>query len=109
MLGSFMLSGYAKYPKKRMYWSRESDSPTNLSDAIHCNRFENILHNFHLNDNSKLDPYDRLYKTRPLLNHLSNKYLELNVLEDNLSVDECMVPYFGSHFAKLFIKGKIWL
>lgn len=106
MFGSFLLSGYAKYPNKRMYWSRQSDSPKILSDAIRCNRFEDILHYLHFSDNSKLDGSDRLYKLRPLLDHLSDRYNELNVLEEHLSVDESMIPYYGGHFAKQFIKGK---
>lgn len=32
LLGGMLLSGYAKYPNKRMYWSRETDTPCILSD-----------------------------------------------------------------------------
>lgn len=106
VLGALLLSGYAKYPNKRLYWSRECDTPSILSDAMRCRRFEAILHHFHLNDNSKIDPNDRLYKLRPMLDHFSKKFLELSVLDEHLSIDESMIPYFGRHFAKQYIKGK---
>lgn len=106
VLGAFMLSGYAKYPDKRLYWSKDSDTPTILCDAIRCRRFEDIIHNMHFNDNTQIDREDRLYKLRPLLEHLQSKFLVLNPLDEHLSIDESMIPYYGRHFAKQFIKGK---
>jgi hypothetical protein len=40
MFGGFLLSGYAKYPNKRLYWSRESDAPKILSGAIRCTQVQ---------------------------------------------------------------------
>lgn len=106
IFGGFLLSGYTKLPDKRLYWSRESDTPTILSEAIRCNRFEEIIHNVHFNDNTLHDGTDRLYKLRPLLDHMQKKFLEMNALDEHLSVDESMIPYYGRHFAKQYIKGK---
>lgn len=50
-LGGLLLSGYAKYPNKRMYWSTKDDVPKLLKNSIRLNRFESILRSFHLNDN----------------------------------------------------------
>ena len=100
------MSGYGKYSNKRLYWSREEDTPKLLMNSIRCNRFEDILHHIHLNDNSNHDGSDRLYKLRPLLEHLQTKCLQLNSLDECLSIDESMIPYYGRHFAKQFIKGK---
>ncbi|XP_030747084.1 piggyBac transposable element-derived protein 2-like [Sitophilus oryzae] len=105
-IGGMLLSGYAKYPNKRMYWSQRIDVPRILSDAIRLHRFENILTNFHLNDNDAIDKNDRLYKLRPLLNHLNESFKTHGSLEENLSIDESMIPYYGKHYAKQYIKGK---
>lgn len=58
VFGGFLLSGYAKYPDKRLYWNRDSDTPEILRDAIRCRRFEDILHHMHFNDNTKIDAKD---------------------------------------------------
>ncbi|KAG5882387.1 hypothetical protein JTB14_016669 [Gonioctena quinquepunctata] len=50
VIGGLLLSGYGKYPNKRMYWSNENDVPKILSESIRLNRFETILRHVHLND-----------------------------------------------------------
>ncbi|XP_054259672.1 piggyBac transposable element-derived protein 2-like [Macrosteles quadrilineatus] len=104
--GGLLLSGYVKYPNKRLYWSKENDAPALLSESIRCNRFEQILRFLHLNDNNNLDTSDRLYKLRPYIDSLSNSFLHHGGLDENLSVDESMIPYYGRHYAKQFIRGK---
>lgn len=100
-----MLSVYAKYPNKRLYWSKEN-APALLSESIRCNRFEQILRFLHLNDNNIHDISDRLYKLRPYIDSLSNSFLYHGGLNENLSVDESMIPYYGRHHAKQFVRGK---
>ena len=84
-----------------MYWSKESDAPTILSDSNRCNRFETILRHLHLNDGS-----DRLSKLRPLLTLLESPFKKHGGIGGNLSIDESMIPYYGKHYAKQFIRGK---
>lgn len=105
-LGGLLLSGYAKYPNKRMYWSGETDVPTILQNSIRLNRYEQILRNIHLNDNNNIYPEDRLYKLRPLITELNKNFRYHGGLEENLSIDESMIPYYGRHYAKQYIKGK---
>ncbi|GFS38604.1 chimeric ERCC6-PGBD3 protein [Nephila pilipes] len=45
-------------------------------------------------------------KLRPLFNHLNERFLTHFPNEQHLSIDECMVPYFGHLGCKQFIKGK---
>lgn len=52
-IGGILMSGYAKYPNKRLYWSEKSDSPRLLANSMRLNRFGKILNNFHLNDTRK--------------------------------------------------------
>ncbi|KAJ8913981.1 hypothetical protein NQ315_008973 [Exocentrus adspersus] len=103
--GALLLSGYGKYPNKRMYWSSNNDVPKILSESIRLHKFEAILKHFHLNDNSKLDTTDRLYKLRPLIIKLNANFRKFGGLEENLSIDESMIPYYGKHYAKQYIKG----
>lgn len=104
--GGLLLSGYGKYTNKRMYWAREDDVPKILSDSMRLNRFESILRNLHLNDNTQTDKEDKLYKLRPLISILNKNFNIFGGLEENLSIDESMIPYYGKHYAKHYIKGK---
>ena len=109
VFGAFLLSGYSKYPNKRpfdFYWSKEDDSPFILSKASRCRRFESIIHHLHFNDDLRINPDDRLYKLRPLLDYLAKKFLDLGVVKEHLLVEKFMIPYFGRHYATQFIKGK---
>lgn len=107
ILGAMMLSGYVKLPRKRLYFCKDNDVPKILQDSIRCNRFELILQNLHLNDNSELGvSTDRLYKLRPFLDSLGESFQKHYGLDENFSVDESMIPYYGKHYAKQFIRGK---
>lgn len=92
VLGGRLMSGYAKYPNKRMFWSREDDVPKLLSESMRCNRFELILRFIHFNDNSTLDPDDKLYKLRPIIDMLNTAFAEHGGLDEMLSVEESMIP-----------------
>ena len=94
VFGVFLLSGYAKFPNKRLYWSREKDTPEIVKEAIRCNRFEDIIHHVHFNDSQQIKRNNKLYKLQPLLDHLQHKFLIFNSLDENLSVDESMNPYY---------------
>jgi hypothetical protein len=106
VFGAFLLSGYGKYPNKRLYWSRENDVPNILCESMRLNRFELILRHFHLNDNSAIDKNDRLCKLRPIITELNQNFRFHGGLEEHLSIDESMIPYYGKHYAKQFIRGK---
>lgn len=60
----------------------------------------------HFADNSKINPNDKAWKIRPMLEMLKNRCLKNFVPEKQLSYDECMVKYFGKHSCKQFIRGK---
>jgi len=80
--------------------------PKILSKAIRQNQYEEILKNFHLADNTALDDTDRLTKIRPFVTQLQEIFRNNNTLDEFLSIDESMVPYFGRHYAKQYIKEK---
>ena len=65
------------------------------------NRFDTLLRYLHLNDNANMKPrdhpeYDKLFKIKPRVTHLQQKFKELEPEEYN-SVDEQIIPYKGKH------------
>ena len=70
-------------------------------------RFEEIMKYIHFNDNTHLDPEEKYPKVRPLMHHLNTKFIEGFCGEEQLDVDdESVVPYYGSHVYKQFIRNK---
>ena len=70
------------------------------------NRFEEILRYLHLADNAKLIQGDKLAKVRPFYVMMNQRFLNTFQFDQQLCVDEFMIPYFGKHSAKEYIKGK---
>ncbi|XP_022175761.1 piggyBac transposable element-derived protein 3-like [Myzus persicae] len=77
-----------------------------VRNSMSRNRFDSIKQNLHLSDNDQLDKNDRFSKLRPLFDLINEKNMQFGVFSHNLSIDEEMVPYFGRHSCKMFIKGK---
>jgi hypothetical protein len=102
-----LLSGYVTLPSRRMYWSNDED----IHNAAVCsmmslNRFEEILRFLHFADNDSLPPNDKFAKVRPLYAMMNEKFLQFWPMEQDLDVDESMIPYYGRHSTKQFIRGK---
>lgn len=90
-----------------MFWSTDEDKGVDLvKKAMSRNRFREIKRNLHVSDNSSLDKRDKFSKLRPFIEYLNKKFIQFGIFSHNLSIDEQMVPYFGRHSAKMFIKGK---
>ena len=68
-------------------------------------RFDTIMRYIHISDNTALDADDKFAKVRPLLG-MNERFLLYFLKEKNLSVDKSMIPYYGRHGAKQFIRGK---
>lgn len=102
-----LLSGYSSVSRRRMYWEKSVDTHNQLvSDCLSRDRFEHILTNIHCCDNDNLDKSDRFSKLRPLIELMNKKFLEHSPHVEQHSVDEAMIPYFGRHPTKQFIRGK---
>lgn len=69
-----------------------------LSDAINL---RNNFHHLYFNDNTPDGVRSLLQITAS-----STKCVQLDPLDENLSNDEFMIPYYGRHYAKLYIKWK---
>ena len=100
-------SGIAPLPCRRMYWENNPDMRSEAVSSAMCrNRFDEIMRYLHLADNTKVDRSDTFAKVRPLVRGLNDRLLAAFPVQQKLSIDESMIPYFGRHGAKQFIRGK---
>ena len=95
---------YHHLPAVKHYWSTSSDLEVlPIKKAMTRETFKFILGNLHVNDNHKMDKTnpDKLYKIRPLLDHLNSKFVERSHPE-NLSLDESMIKFKGRSSLKQY-------
>jgi len=102
-----LLSGYVPLPRRSMFWeSKEDCHNTVAADIMPRNRFDSIMQNLHLADNANLDTSDKFAKVRRYIELINTSCLDNFIPEQTISVDESMIPYFGRHGAKQYIRGK---
>ena len=77
-----------------------------MSRSMSRKWFEDIKNLIHFGDNNNLSAGDKLAKIRPLQNRVNASLQQFRVLAKDLAIDEQMIPYFGRHAAKIFIRGK---
>jgi hypothetical protein len=105
-LGFLLFTGYHKLPQERIYWSLYEDLSTTIVRLSMTQRtFRNIKRNLHLNNNDHLDANDKLYKVRPYVEVLNNKFQQFRILHHHLSIDEQMIPYRGTHAKCSFLEN----
>ena len=90
-----------------MHWEHNEDTQnTTISSLLSRNRFDEIMQNLHLVDNSNLDKEGKFAKVRPLIDKLNEQCLANYLPEQSVSIDESMVPYFGRHGYKQYMRNK---
>ena len=105
--GVLLLSGYHTLPEEFHYWSNQMDlGVTLVSEAMSSKRFQAIKRYFHAADNRQLEQGNKVAKVKPLYDALNKNLTQFGVFHEHLSIDESMVPYFGRHSCKMFIRGK---
>ena len=78
------------------------------AEAMSSKRLLKIKGIFHLVDNKKLTIEDgKVAKVAPLYSILNDAFVKYGIFHSKLSIDESMVPYFGRHSCKMFIRGKL--
>lgn len=106
-LGVLILSGVVPLPRKPMYWENSTDTKNDLvRNAISRDRFRFVMQNIHCCDNNNLNVDDKFAKIRPFVELINKKFLEFAPIEEAHSIDESMIPYYGRHGTKQFIRGK---
>ena len=102
-----VLSGYNGLPGKRFYWDSSDDVRNSLvKEAMRRDRFILIMRFIHCANNNEMNVNDKVWKLRPVMDMLKDKFLNHFVPSQNLNFDELMVKYFGKHSCKQFIRGK---
>lgn len=104
-LGINFLMGYNKLPSWKHYWSTASDFNVScVSNTMSRNRFDNILSNIHVQDNSLIpnNNKDRLFKLRPLINYCNEVFATSYHGTRELSIDESMIIFKGRNSMKQF-------
>jgi len=105
-VGIQLLSGYNCLPRERDYWSTADDLGCNIvTKTMPKNRFQELKKFCHLADNRNLSQ-SKVAKLLPIYDRLNRALLQFGVFDRKLSIDESMVPYYGHHGAKMFIRGK---
>lgn len=105
-VGILLFSGYHKLPRKRMFWNTDADCNVEMvRNAMRRNRFDEAMRYIHLVDNNKIDGTDKLFKVRPLFDIINKNFKKIPP-QKNVSVDESIIPYYGHHGCKQFIRGK---
>lgn len=107
-----LLMGIKKLPSYRDYWSTSEDLHDGyISQQMSVKRFSWILSHLHLNDNS-LQPkkgdanFDKLFKIRPLISHLSDRFLSVLNPSENQAIDESMIRFKGRSSLKQYMPKK---
>lgn len=102
-----VLCGYHKLPRSDLYWSKAEDLSVPLvANKMSRAKFRLIKRYIHACDSQKLEMGDKMAKVRPLFRLFNSSLQQFGIFSKNLSVDEQMVPYFGRHNCKMFIRGK---
>ena len=102
-----IISGYNTVPRRRLYWSNSPDVRNDaMCAAMSRKMFEDILRYLHVAKNEQLNKDDKFAKLRPLFDAVDQRFRQHFPVQQHLAIDESMVPYFGKHSTKQFIRGK---
>lgn len=110
--GVLIVMGFHRLPGMKMYWSSDKNFHVpRIANTMTVKRFLKITRYIHINNNENMaqknDPsYDRLYKVRPLISKLNEKFEEAFEPSRYLSVDECMVGFKGRSTMKQYMPLK---
>ncbi|XP_068222212.1 piggyBac transposable element-derived protein 3-like [Palaemon carinicauda] len=100
-IGILIVSGIVPVSSQRMFWRNSSVTKNEaVYQAMRRRRFEQIMQFIHFPDHSKLDTTNKYAKVRPLVRHLTKKFIEHFQPVKSLSHDETMVEYYGKHGCK---------
>ncbi|XP_065675494.1 piggyBac transposable element-derived protein 3-like [Hydra vulgaris] len=89
-----------KLTSTRDYWS-SSIGIAHVANIMPVNRFEKLKSIIHFADNNSADKDDKLFKICPLINKI-NEQLNSIPFEENLAVDEQIIPFKGRHLIKQY-------
>lgn len=102
-----IISGYSVQSRFESYWSKDLDLRNELVyQSMRKNRFKEITQFLHFKDMNEPEADDKIWKLRPLTDHLKKKFLQHFHPQQDLSYDESMIEYYGRHGMKQYLKEK---
>lgn len=94
-LSLVILMGLHPKPDMKLYWTRDPVLRTPyFHDMMPRDRFEQILHNLHFNDNDFEDD-DRLFKLRPVIDVLTEQFKTVYIPDQDIATDESLWKFKG--------------
>lgn len=102
------------YPQSsaEMYWSGDNYiGNSGVQGTMTCNRFQKLTQYFHVADRAA-EPahgqpgYDKLYKVRPVIEHVTQSFAESYILSREVAIDEAMVRYTGRLSIRQYMPAK---
>ncbi|XP_070193310.1 piggyBac transposable element-derived protein 4-like isoform X1 [Littorina saxatilis] len=112
LIGILMAMGVVSKPTERSYWSTNSIMETPFFNKVMPrDRFLALFTFWHLNDNEEAPlpgspDYDKLYKIQPFFSHLQERFSSVYYPEENMAVDESVMPWRGRVAWRQFIANK---
>lgn len=103
-IGICILTSVVHMPNVRMYWNSVVGLEL-IKNTLSSKSFENIRSVLHFNDNALSNPSDKLYKLRPIIDHLSKKFVSIP-MDENLSIDEQICATKARHHLKQYLPLK---
>ena len=98
-----IVMGLVKKSTISKYWRRNTSCSTPFFGRYLTRpQFEQILVNLHINDNTKANPRDPLYKIRPVVDMVDQNFLHVYSSQKNISVDEAACLFKGRLAFKMY-------
>jgi hypothetical protein len=106
-LALYMLMSHTKKNRIKDYWSTEPLIATPIFGSImNRNRFLLLLQFLHFNDNEHQSTNDKLYKIKPIIDHLRERFGQILVPYQSLCIDESLILWKGRLSFKQYIPSK---
>ena len=104
--GLHIITGCLKFPEVRLYWQKNLHINI-FNETMSRDIFFQLRSNLHCVNNLTIpnNCTDKFYKVRPLYDSIRKRCLDLK-LEENLCIDEQIVPFRGHFSVVQYIKGK---
>ncbi|XP_018367242.1 PREDICTED: piggyBac transposable element-derived protein 4-like, partial [Trachymyrmex cornetzi] len=100
-----ILMGIVKKPEIKMYWCKDPMLETPFfSKCMTLVRFQNILAMMHFSPET--DSQDKLYKIRPVVEYLKDRFQSIYRPAENISIDESLMKWQGRLSFKQFNRNK---
>lgn len=106
-LGVVITMGLSRQPTIRHYWSKsEIYGVPLIRAAMPRKRFEELTRYLIFCNNGRMDPKDRLFKIRQLVNIFNRNFSSALIPAKDIVVDESMVGFRGRVSFRQYMKGK---